>query len=219
MSSRTLLFSSCLAKGLIQASSELHQLKLHTFVAIAEHVPYWLLKRIHVLTWVYHCLQQMLPNQRTRLSLRVTIEKHFSSANANYPVTGFVTGMAFPDPLTVFLIFIVWGSDFSLIKSLFFPFELDFPVVAHFTLGGIFTSGENSTSIYFRHSSFCTYHQTTQVSLTLLYTHSQCHCCSLCSAGRKQDEITVIYYLPITGESGLWWLVHGYIRCLRQSRN
>lgn len=37
--------------------------------------------------------------------------------------------------------------------------------------------------------------------------------------GRKQNEIAVIYYLPITWESGLWWLAHHYVRCLQQSRN
>lgn len=65
----------------------------------------------------------------------------------------------------------------------------------------------------------CMYHHTTRVSLTFTYALSQCLCCSLCFTGRKQTEIIVIYYLPITWESGLWWLVRDYVRCLWQSRN
>lgn len=56
------------------------------------------------------------------------------------------------------------------------------------------------------------------ISHCFLNSLSQCLCCSLCSTGRKQNEIKVIHYLPITWESGLWRLVRDYVRCLWQSR-
>lgn len=63
----------------------------------------------------------------------------------------------------------------------------------------------------------CTCHQTTWVSL--LCTYSQCPCYSLCLTGRKQNEIIVVFCLPITWAPGLWWLVCDYVRYLQQSSN
>lgn len=65
----------------------------------------------------------------------------------------------------------------------------------------------------------CRYHHTTQVSLTLLYTHFHSVSAAHCVLQVENNEIFVIYCLPITWESGLRWLVHVYIRRLWQSRN
>lgn len=135
------------------------------------------------------------------------------------PWLAFVTGTAFPNPLRVFFFSWFGNIDFSLKESFLnlnciFLLQLPLLLKAFLLMGKI-----RCTSIHFRCSSglfASTYYSGTSLFvrtliaallLTVFYT------------GRKQDEITVIYYLSITWESGLWWLVCHYVRCLQQSRN
>lgn len=126
--------------------------------------------------------------------------------------------MAFPNPLSVFLF-----SDLG--HWFFFKWELfkfDFIFLLQLLLlseSFLLLEKIRHTSIHFRCSSGL--YSSPYYSGISLFIHTLFASLLLAMfyTGRKQNEIAVTYYLPITWESGLWWLLHHYVRCLQQSRN